>query len=520
MKRTLAFTCLLATVLTSSTLAPVPLAAQETARTAAVAVQPDAVSFDAGAVYDHLRLTLDGPDHRVLELSSDGVAGVTLGLFDDEGQALPDGLYSYELRGTAEEGKPGGLIRSGFVSIRDGSFVSPELQETPGRAPRAATSLVTKDQVVLDDLIVDGSICVGFDCTNGENFGFSTMILKENNTRILFNDTSSSGAFPNHDWSLIANDSLNGGANRFSIADCTQNPDGCGNGDAEFTIVGGAPPNSLFVDARGDIGAGTSTPATKLHLLDGNTPTLRLSQDNSSGFAPQTWDVGANEVQFYVRDVTHGATFPLRIRPGAPTSSIDVASSGDVGIGTDQPTARLDVAGDIAVAGTVDGRDVAGDGSTLDAHVADFDNPHQVTAAQSGADPAGTASSVVAAHEATFDHTNIPSSLPVAIGEGGTGATDAATARSNLGIEEDATKAGILAAASFSGKPAAATVTFSDPYPAGTVYVVVLTAVTSDAKKLESVNLVAKDETGFTATLGGNGTNLVEVDWVARPVGE
>jgi len=39
----------------------------------------------------------------------------------------------------------------------------------------------------------------------------------------------------------------------------------------------------------------------------------------------------------------------------------------------------------------------------LDAHAADIDNPHQVTAAQAGADPAGTAASEVAAHEAKAD---------------------------------------------------------------------------------------------------------------------
>ncbi len=40
------------------------------------------------------------------------------------------------------------------------------------------------DQVILDDLIVDGSLFVGFDCFNGESFGFDTIRLKENNTRI------------------------------------------------------------------------------------------------------------------------------------------------------------------------------------------------------------------------------------------------------------------------------------------------------------------------------------------------
>ena len=74
---------------------------------------------------------------------------------------------------------------------------------------------VTRDQVILDDLIVDGSGCFGFDCVNGESFGFSTILLKENNLRIRFEDTSNSASFPSNDWEITINDSSNGGANKF-----------------------------------------------------------------------------------------------------------------------------------------------------------------------------------------------------------------------------------------------------------------------------------------------------------------
>ncbi len=67
------------------------------------------------------------------------------------------------------------------------------------------------DQVILDDLIVDGSACIGLDCVNGENFGFDTIRLKENNLRIKFDDTSTTASFPSTDWQLTANDSSNGG---------------------------------------------------------------------------------------------------------------------------------------------------------------------------------------------------------------------------------------------------------------------------------------------------------------------
>ena len=194
------------------------------------------------------------------------------------------------------------------------------------------------DQVILDDLIVDGSICAGLDCVNGETFGFDTLRLKENNLRIRAFDTSTTASFPSTDWEIMFNESSNGGANVFAINDLDS-------GRRPFSIEASAPSNSLYVDDGGRIGFGTNNPVATLHAVSGNTPTLRLDQNGSSGFTPQSWDVAGNESNFFIRDVTNGARLPFRIRPGAPTSSIDIANDGDVGISTSSPTARLDVRG-------------------------------------------------------------------------------------------------------------------------------------------------------------------------------
>ncbi len=210
------------------------------------------------------------------------------------------------------------------------------------------------DQVFLDDLIVDGSACIGLDCVNGESFGFDTLRLKENNLRIRFFDTSASASFPSNDWQLTANDSTNGGANKFSIDDI----DG---GRTPFTIEASAPSHSLYVDDGGRLGLGTSTPVVELHVVDGDTPTLRLEQDGSSGFTPQTWDVAGNETNFFIRDVTNGSTLPFRIRPSAPSSAVDIQGSGSVGIGTASPRAEVHVLYDNA--SVDDGLLVEGGGS-------------------------------------------------------------------------------------------------------------------------------------------------------------
>ena len=101
------------------------------------------------------------------------------------------------------------------------------------------------DQVLNDDHIIQASECIGVDCVNGETFGFDTLILKENNLRILFNDTSGSASFPYIDWRLVANDTTNGGRNHFSIENATS-------GEEIFTLLAGAPASSLVVAASDD----------------------------------------------------------------------------------------------------------------------------------------------------------------------------------------------------------------------------------------------------------------------------
>jgi Chaperone of endosialidase len=189
------------------------------------------------------------------------------------------------------------------------------------------------DVVQPDDFIIQGSECIGFDCVDGESFGFDTERLKENNTRIGFNDTSV-GAFPSNDWTIVANESASGGANYLGFEDVT-------GAKFPFKVIAGAATNSLVVDNIGRIGLRTATPVLDIHMATSNTPGMRFEQNSSGGFSAQTWDMAGNEANFFIRDVTGGSRLPFRIRPGAPTSSIDIAATGNVGIGTASPSVRL-----------------------------------------------------------------------------------------------------------------------------------------------------------------------------------
>jgi len=231
---------------------------------------------------------------------------------------------------TAPARSAAGMITSGSTSMRL-------------RNHRASLlSSYMFDFVIADDLIVQGSACVGLDCVNNEVFGFDTLRLKENNTRIQFDDTSAAG-FPLNNWQIRANSSGAGGASFLAFVDqgATGNSE---TGTIIFEVDAGAPANSVKVASTGKVGFRTATPVLDLHVNTTDTPALRMEQNNSGGFTAQTWDVGANEANFFVRDVTAGSRLPFRIRPGAPTSSVDISASGNVGIGNSSPDSPLDVA--------------------------------------------------------------------------------------------------------------------------------------------------------------------------------
>lgn len=66
---------------------------------------------------------------------------------------------------------------------------------------------VQADQVINDDLIVsgpggNGSACIGANCVEDMDFGFSTVVIDNPDGSVRFTDTSNSASFPTTDWRL------------------------------------------------------------------------------------------------------------------------------------------------------------------------------------------------------------------------------------------------------------------------------------------------------------------------------
>ena len=329
---------------------------------AAFAAAPmDAPRLQASAAGVRIMPAIDAPAWQLRVIAPDGRAFEDTLLAEEPLLVSPkafghaawsDGGYRYEIvpvlgvrtrADTEAANAPGvdaALATGGTFQVLGGVMYLPGVGDAEPAAPTpkrtlAAGTVQPLDVVTPDDSIVQGSLCVGFDCVNNESFGFDTLRLKENNTRIKFEDTSVD-TYPSNDWQLTANDSASGGANKFSIEDVS-------GAKVPFTITAGAATNSLFVDSTGRVGFRTSTPVLDLHMNTSNTPAVRFEQNASGGWGAQTWDIGANEANFFVRDVTGGSKLSLRIRPGAPTSSLDIAANGDVGMGTASPKSALHV---------------------------------------------------------------------------------------------------------------------------------------------------------------------------------
>ncbi len=123
--------------------------------------------------------------------------------------------------------------------------------------------------------------------------------------------------------------------------------------------------DSILYQDSTNLGLGTASPFTNFHIYDASSgPIITLSGLDShyrgltikNTSSAEQWFVGSNDNNNFV------------IRQGGSTNLLTASSSGNVGIGTTTPGAKLDVNGSLAVRGAVSFTDAtlyAGSGSRL-----------------------------------------------------------------------------------------------------------------------------------------------------------
>ena len=130
------------------------------------------------------------------------------------------------------------------------------------------------------------------------------------------------------------------------------------NTDGKFSIYDdSAGVYRTVIDSSGNVGIGTTSPATKLAVHGGTSGTdVDVASFNSVSGA---LNIRCSDL------AAANPTWTLRSFSGEPIAfaqatdeRMRIDSSGNVGIGTDTPAQALDVVGNIAVSGTVDGVDI------------------------------------------------------------------------------------------------------------------------------------------------------------------
>ena len=186
------------------------------------------------------------------------------------------------------------------------------------------------------DTYVIGSMAIGYDVDNPTSFGLNTLVFKEKNLRVLFDDATDSDDkhYSYNDWKITINDSKYDGASFFRIDDVT-------GGFELFKLMAGSRDNALVTNGD-NVGLGTDEPDKGLHLVYGNAPTFRLEQDVSKGLEPYIWDMVGRDSYFSISDITAGGSEPFKIMPNS-SSNVLVIKDENVGIGTDSPSLSLHV---------------------------------------------------------------------------------------------------------------------------------------------------------------------------------
>jgi hypothetical protein len=123
--------------------------------------------------------------------------------------------------------------------------------------------------------------------------------------------------------------------------------------------------NVVVIDSIGEIGIGTTNPQQKLHVLGNVLVAAGASTDQYITLKPYelsngtlSWEGSSGQLFSITNNLTSGSLFSVNDISGIPSIDVDAsgavtlgAYSGNIGIGTTNPTSKLHVVGDALITG-------------------------------------------------------------------------------------------------------------------------------------------------------------------------
>jgi len=310
-------------------------------------------SVDPAVKVQRWTLILAGPDDFFLRREFKAGKAPFLSLFDSEGDRLPDGSYTWELK-SVSQGSADPRRESGSFSIQGGNFVEAR-QGNGGSAPKPPlVPTIAEDTFIGGNLVVQGNTCMGDSCSTTDP-NFSALKLKSVRPNILFDGIQipEGGGGSSHDWGLFVNDANTA---QFSIVDLNDEfPSSTPL--IPFSIAAGAPTGSLFIAGDGKVGLGTSTPALRFDVR-GNAAGQavgRIQNSSATGFSSIEYfdeggtiglSVGIDNANNNTR-INSVNNNPIVVLTNS-AERMRVTSAGNVGIGTASPVVKLDIQGNAA----------------------------------------------------------------------------------------------------------------------------------------------------------------------------